>query len=66
MGERLSSMRSDLNTKMNLKGHERMAEQYSMMIQKKSPKKKAYLKSLTSKRIKGISILPEIDDISYS
>ena len=66
LGERLTSIKSGLSTRMNLKEHGKMTEQYSEMIQKKSPKKKAYLKSLTNKRLRGFTILPEIDDISYS
>ena len=66
LGERLTNMRSDISHKYNFKEHEKMSDQYSMMIQKKSPKKKAYMKSLTSKRVRGITILPEIEDSLYS
>lgn len=64
LGQRLSKMESELKVKYNFKEHERMAEQYSLMIQKKSPKKKAYMKALTSKRVKGLGLISDFDDLS--
>lgn len=60
MGQRLTNMQSDLHTKYNFKEHERMSDQYSLMIQKKSPKKRAYLKSLTNKQVPAGNLFPEL------